>query len=123
MVKEKLPEGYDPIKMLKKAVGLSSFEERYNLLFTLYFDSLSDYKKPKAEQKFSPKLNQLIRDLFLSDNELIDMSRERIQKYKIHRTCVSCGVVFAPDPMDYYISKHGVRVKFLCYECRRKSCP
>ena len=86
-------------------------------MFRLYFDSLSDYEKPKAEQKFFPKLNKIIRGMFLLDNELIDMSRERIQKYKIHRTCASCGVVFAPDPMDYYISKHGVRVKFLCHPC------
>ena len=121
MVRKQLPEGYDPVKILKKAIDLSSkkdFEERYNLLFSLYFDSLSDYEKPKDEQKFFPDLNKIIRPLFLDDNELVDMSRERIYKYKIHRNCSSCGVDFPPDPIDYYISKHGVRVKFLCNPCK-----
>lgn len=116
-----LPENYDPIEILKEAIHFPRFEDRYNTLFSLYGDSIHDIDKPKEEQKFYPELKKFIHDMFIEDYyNIIDVDiMNRIQKRNILRTCASCGTRYMPDPMDYYNSTHGEKVKFLCPSCKK----
>jgi len=117
-MKEKLPSEYDPFKLTREAISSHRFEDKYNKLLSLYSASTAEIDKPKSEQKFPRELRKFIHDLFLEYYDTIEHTRERISKKNITRSCSSCGTVFPPDPMDYFNSTHGEKVKFLCHPCK-----